>query len=327
MTIFRSTRSRVLSLRPLRNSRWNSPWLPAMKGLGRPAAALPEEGRLALEERVPIGRPVLRVGGVPIALIVLDELAVDLAVQLPDELWVAVAPLLLGDERRRFPRLGVDGDDLALRAPDAEINPARLVGRDGPGVLVPVLVVDVAVVAELAGLRVEGHETAFRVRGRPDPPLVVLRHAHRHLGRGLLGEGEGALDGVEFREPGIEVRVVFIAARQDRGVGGIAAGRKRHRVFFALPRDDVDEEDGVPAAMVEEPREHDIMPLPVHGGHGAAVVADGRGDAVVAEAVPQVLGGRGGGRRRGQAQGQQGGGQDLQAVFQCHPPRGSLPDL
>ena len=62
-----------------------------------------------------------------------------------------------------------------------------------------------------------------------------------------------------------------------------------------LPGLGVDHQQRIAAAVVEQPDEHDVAALAVDGGDGAAVVADGRGHAVVQEAVAQVLR-RGGGR-------------------------------
>ena len=42
-------------------------------------------------------------------------------------------------------------------------------------------------------------------------------------------------------------------------------------------------------ARVKQPHQHDVAALPVSGRDGAAVVAHGCGDAVVSEAVSEVL--------------------------------------
>jgi len=65
------------------------------------------------------------------------------------------------------------------------------------------------------------------------------------------------------------------------------ARRERQRVFLGLARLDIKQQQFVAAAMVVQPRQHDIMAAAVHGSHRAAMVADRRRHPVVPKAPPR----------------------------------------
>ena len=102
-------------------------------------------------------------------------------------------------------------------------------------------------------------------------------------------EGEGALHRVEDREVTVEVGVKLVVARQDRGIGTVTARRKGHGVFLRLSRFGIDKQQGIAPAVVKEPQEYDVLSVAIYRGHRAPVVADGRGNAVVKEAITQVF--------------------------------------
>ena len=96
---------------------------------------------------------------------------------------------------------------------------------------------------------------------------------------------------VELDEVAVEMGVEPVAARQD-GRERVVARRERQRVFLGLARLDVNQQQFVTAAIVDQPGQDDVVSVAVHGGHRAAVAADRRGHAVVAEPVAKVLRGR-----------------------------------
>ena len=112
--------------------------------------------------------------------------SVHLAVQIAIHDRASLDAFLLREQRRGLAAFRVQRNDLAGRVTDREVDPARIVRRDGALVLPPVLVIQVAIVPELTGLRVERDDPAVRVRGGPDDPAIILRHAHGHLRRSLL---------------------------------------------------------------------------------------------------------------------------------------------
>jgi hypothetical protein len=99
--------------------------------------------------------------------------------------------------------------------------------------------------------------------------VVVLGHPHRHLGRALPAERECALGRVELDEVAVEVGIKLVAGGKDRGVGGVTGG-EGHRELLGLARVRVDHQQGVSAAVVEQPHEHDVAAGAVNGGDGAA---------------------------------------------------------
>ena len=172
-------------------------------------------------------------------------LAVDLAVRARENRGRAVPALALRHERDGLARPRIEGDDLARGAAHAEVNPAGVVGGDGPRILRPVLLVEVPVVVELAGLRIKAHQPALRIGGGPDHAVLILGHAHGHLRGGLATDSEGPPDRVEFHEVAAEVAVELPATilgmvpGKDRGERAIAQG-EGDRVLLGLAGLDVD---------------------------------------------------------------------------------------
>src|SRR5690606_18986234 len=138
--------------------------------------------------------------------------------------------------------VAIEADDVAPGHADAEIDPAGVIGGDIALILSPILRVDMAVVRELARLRVEGYDAALRIGHRTDDAVVVFGHAHGHLWRGLAVEGEGPLRRVEFAEVAVEMGIVTVPAGEDGRIGAVAARRKGHREFFTLSGFGVDKQ-------------------------------------------------------------------------------------
>ncbi len=220
-------------------------------------------------------------------------LPVDLAVRAGEDGSVAVPALALRHERHGLPRLGIEGDDLARGAAHSEIYPAGVVGGDGAWILGPILLVEVPVVVEQAGLRIIAGQPALRIGGRPDHPLLILGHAHGHLRDRLAADGEFALDGIELDKVAAEVAIEFPAAGKDRCERAVAQG-ERDRMLLGLAGVDVHNKHRIAPAVIHQPGEPERAALGVGGCHGSTVATAGRGHAVVGKSLAKVLG-----RRRG----------------------------
>ena len=164
-------------------------------GLRTDGVVLSDLPALALVELVPVGR------GAGLGL------PVDLAVEVAIDVAAAFAALGRRDHRLGLAGARIERDDLAGRVADAEIDPPRIVGGNEPLILGPVLLMDVAVVLELARPRVERHDAAVRIGDRPDDARIVLGHAHGHLRGRLVREREGPRCRIELAEVAAKVRV------------------------------------------------------------------------------------------------------------------------
>ncbi len=186
----------------------------------------------------------------------------------------------------------IQRDDLALGVAHGKVEPTLVVGCHVPLVLPPVLPVDVAVILELARLRVVGGHPAIGIGDRPDDAVVIFGHPHRHLRDGLAVEGELALHRVELGEVAAKVSVELVGAGEDRSEGTVASGGEGDGKLLALSRLRVDHQESVSPAVVVEPEEDNVAPLSIHGGDDSPVVTDRSGDPVMEEAVAHLLGTR-----------------------------------
>ena len=252
-----------------------------------------DDGLCVLLAPLPDLFPITAVEFVPTVLRVQARGAVDLTVEIPVHVRVGLASLPLGENGPRLAALGVQNDDLAGGAAHAKVDPAPVIGSDAARVLSPILEVHVSVVSQFAGGWIIADHATVRIRGGPDASGVILGHAHRHLRLGLLREGEGAGDGVELAEMAVEVRVEPVSAGQDGGVGAVSTRREGHLDLAAVPGLCVDAQQGIAAAVVEQPQQDDVPSGSVNCGHGATVVTDGRGYTVVVESVSEFFSDRG----------------------------------
>ena len=95
---------------------------------------------------------------------------------------------------------------------------------------------------------------------------------------------------VELHEVAVEVGVEPIPARKERGIRAIASGRKGHGELPAFAGRGIDDQQRVPAPMVEQPDENHVPAVAVRGGNGTPGVAAGGGGAVMAEIVGEYPG-------------------------------------
>mgnify|MGYP006088488665 CR=1 FL=1 len=180
----------------------------------------------------------------------------------------------IGQKRFRGTCARVEGDDLGRRIAEGEVDPALVVGGDEALVLRPVLLVHVAEVCEFPRRWVEPNQTAVRVADGPDAAVVVLGHTHGHFWFGFVAEREGAGVGIKLNKVTVEVGVVTIATRQNRSVGTVVTRIERDGHFVGLARDGIDNEAGIPAAVIKEPDQDNITTFAVPGCNRTSVIAD-----------------------------------------------------
>jgi hypothetical protein len=217
------------------------------------------------------------------------------AIEIAIDGGVALTAFGRGEEVPRLCRRRIEDRDLAGGAADADVDPARVVHGDAAGILQPVLPIERTVVLENARLRVERCQAAVRIRGRPDRAVVGFGQAHRHLRCRPVEKRERPFHRIEFAEVAAKVGVVFVAAGEERGKRAVSRPRIRCGELLAPARFRIDHQQGIAAAMVVKPDQHDVAALAIDGGDHAAMIAERGGDPVVGEALPEILrrGGRG----------------------------------
>ena len=107
--------------------------------------------------------------------------SVDFSIQVTDDRCVGFGSFPLGQNGCGSTGFGVQRDDLAGRAAYTNINPTHVICRNGAWILSPVLVIKMAIVSEYSCARVIRDDPAVGIGSCPDPPLVILCHAHCHL--------------------------------------------------------------------------------------------------------------------------------------------------
>ncbi|MPM87134.1 hypothetical protein SDC9_134227 [bioreactor metagenome] len=258
-------------------------------------------GKLAVKKRLTVGNARFRRDlrrrrqkfhfAVVKTVMLLAVAAIDLTVgPAPDGGSGGGNPFRFGEKRGGLAVARIESQKLASGIADADINDAMVVNGDAARILRPALLIDPAIVGQLARRRVERRHAAAGVSRRPDSPRIVLGHRHGHLPGGLAMKRERFRNRIVFDEVTVVMAVKAVFGGENRGERAISAGRERHRLLTAPAGRGIDLKQGITAVVVVKPQQYGIFAILARSGHRPAMTGDGNGDAVVQKPIAEIDG-------------------------------------